>query len=115
MMTGRFVKYIPIEYHVRVGKSKVKMFKDSLRTLQYITEAILYYNPLKIFLLVCLITVLFGGLNVAVAFAFHLKSAFYLSVLSVVLTFLFFGMGLISVILKQILHNLRFSKYSKID
>ena len=115
MMTGRFVKYIPIEYHVRVGKSKVKMFKDSLRTLQYITEAILYCNPLKIFLLVCLITVLFGGLNVAVAFAFHLKSAFYLSVLSVVLTFLFFGMGLISVILKQILHNLRFSKYSKID
>ncbi len=50
MMTGKFVKYIPIPYDKREGKSKVRLFRDSLRTLQYILQAINYYNPIKIFL-----------------------------------------------------------------
>src|SRR5262245_30072694 len=29
-MTGRFVTYVPIDYHKRVGRSKVGMFRDSL-------------------------------------------------------------------------------------
>src|SRR3990167_7824880 len=40
MMSGFFVKYIEIPYHERNGKTKVKLFKDSLRTLQYILQAI---------------------------------------------------------------------------
>ena len=51
MLNTKFVKYHPIKYEVRTGKSHVKIFRDSLRTLQYITEAIIYYNPLKLFLL----------------------------------------------------------------
>ena len=51
MMSGRFVKYVEIPYHKRNGKTKVKLFKDSLRTLQYILQAINYYNPLKLFML----------------------------------------------------------------
>ncbi|MDJ0851603.1 MAG: glycosyltransferase family 2 protein [Myxococcota bacterium] len=51
MMTGRFVHYVPIEYHEREGQSKVRLFRDSLRTLQYIAQAIVYYNPLKMFLI----------------------------------------------------------------
>lgn len=58
MLNGKFVKYEPIEYHVRTGKSHVKILKDSLRTLQYIIEAIIYYNPLKLFLLIFLILIL---------------------------------------------------------
>ena len=58
MLNGKFVKYEPIEYHVRTGKSPVKILKDSLRTLQYIIEAIIYYNPLKLFLLIFLILIL---------------------------------------------------------
>src|SRR5207237_9264618 len=50
MMTGKFVKYIPIEYHKRVGETKVKLFKDTLRTLQYIVAAILFYNHFHLFL-----------------------------------------------------------------
>lgn len=60
MMTGRFVSYRPIPYHKRVGKTKVRLFRDTLRTLQYILEAILFYNPLKIFLLFCGVILLFG-------------------------------------------------------
>jgi len=51
MMTGRFVTYVPISYDARAGHTKVRLFRDGLRTLQYIVQAILYYNPIKIFLL----------------------------------------------------------------
>lgn len=53
MMTARFVAYVPIDYHVRVGVTKVRLLRDSLRTLQFVIQGILYYNPLKLFLLIC--------------------------------------------------------------
>jgi glycosyltransferase involved in cell wall biosynthesis len=110
MMTNRFVAYIPIRYHKRVGKTKVRLFRDTLRTLQYIVEAILFYNPLKIFLLLCWMILLFGAVNVVLAFVFHLTSAFILSVASVILAMMFFGMGLVAVLMKQILMRLRFGE-----
>jgi glycosyltransferase involved in cell wall biosynthesis len=58
MMTGRFVSYVPIHYSERVGRTKVKLFRDALRTLQYIVEAIVYFNPIKMFLLVAAADVL---------------------------------------------------------
>lgn len=60
LLNHHAVKYIPIEYFARQGKSKVKHFKDSLRALQIITEAILYYNPLKLFLLIANLSLSFG-------------------------------------------------------
>jgi hypothetical protein len=36
------------------------MFHDSLRTLQYLTEAIIHHNPLKLFLLLTITTLLLG-------------------------------------------------------
>ena len=51
MMTSKYVKYIEIDYHERIGSTKVRLFRDSLLTLQYIAQAGIYYNPLKIFLL----------------------------------------------------------------
>ena len=44
--------YIDVPYKNRIGKSKVKIFKDSLRTLQYISELLLYFNPLKFYLII---------------------------------------------------------------
>jgi len=52
LLNGYLVKYIPIDYYKRVGKSHVRYFRDSLRCLQIIVENILYYNPLKLFLLI---------------------------------------------------------------
>jgi glycosyltransferase involved in cell wall biosynthesis len=110
MMTGKFVKYIPIEYHLRVGKTKVKLFKDTLRTLQYIVEAILYYNPIKIFLVLSGLVFLFGLLNFGLAFLTHLTSTFWLGIGSVLLSALIFAIGLVAVLLKQILMNQRFKQ-----
>jgi glycosyltransferase involved in cell wall biosynthesis len=51
LLNGHFVKYIPVDYYERVGGSHVRYYRDSLRSLQIIVENILYYNPLKLFLL----------------------------------------------------------------
>ena len=42
---------LSIEYGKRMGVSKVRLFREFLRTLQYITQSIIYYNPLKLFIL----------------------------------------------------------------
>ena len=81
MMSGYFVKYIDIPYHERNGKTKVKLFKDSLRTMQYILQAVNYYNPIKLFLL-------FMG--------FCLFSSFWFFIFGIVThwkTFVSFGVG----------------------
>lgn len=51
MLNDYFVYYLPIEYRQRTGRSKVRHLRDSIRALQIIVEAILRYNPIKIFLL----------------------------------------------------------------
>jgi glycosyltransferase involved in cell wall biosynthesis len=59
MLCGNhFVKFVPIEYHKRVGRSHVRYFRDTLRSLQIITHCILKYNPLKLFVLLSLLPLL---------------------------------------------------------
>jgi len=44
------VKYIPINYHRRRGKSKIRPIRDTLNFVQLILRIGLYFAPLKIFL-----------------------------------------------------------------
>lgn len=84
ILDERFVQYVPIDYHPRVGVSKVRMRRDSLRMLQILVQAVLYYNPLKIFLAVCLGCVavgIVGGLLIGLANA--LAGLFFLGVAAV--------------------------------
>ena len=43
------VKFIPINYHHRVGKSKIKPIRDTINFTSLILTTILYFNPLKFF------------------------------------------------------------------
>jgi glycosyltransferase involved in cell wall biosynthesis len=104
-MCGRFVSYVPIDYDERAGKSKVRLLRDSLRTIQFIVEAILYYNPIKIFLLFSGFLVVVSAASFGVALAFHILFGYILGVGSLFLSILMFGMGLIAILLKQIMHN----------
>ena len=45
------MKFVNVDYHQRCGASRVSYFRDTLRSLQIITQCILRYNPLKAFLL----------------------------------------------------------------
>ena len=60
LLNQYYIKYVPIEYFKREGKSKVRHFKDTLRAGQIIIEAILYYNPIKLFLLIAFLNLVFG-------------------------------------------------------
>lgn len=105
MMTGRFVKYLPIPYEKREGKSKVKLFRDSLRTLQYILQAINYYNPIKIFILFASLCVLCSMFGFFMSIVFGLHSGFLLGVGGLLVSLLVVCFGLTADLLKQIMNK----------
>jgi polyisoprenyl-phosphate glycosyltransferase len=104
MMNGMYVAYVPIQYHQRVGSTKVRLLRDSLRTLQFIVEAILYFNPIKIFLVFCAGMLGLAVICFVIAAVLGIYSAFLLGVGSILLSLMMFGIGLVSVQLKQLLH-----------
>lgn len=65
MLNAHSIGYVPIAYDARIGKSKVRYFRDTLRSGQIIVESILFYNPIKIYLL-CAFLIGLGALAAAV-------------------------------------------------
>jgi glycosyltransferase involved in cell wall biosynthesis len=61
--SGYSVKYVPIEAPERVGKSKIKPFRDGFRFIMMIVRTISLFNPLKLFLPVSLLLFLGGMLS----------------------------------------------------
>jgi len=106
LMTKKFVKYVPIAYEKRFGKTKVKLLRDSLRALQFIVEAILYYNPIKMFLLLVASTLLFTLVSALVAAVFDGGAAFLIAVLGILISLLEFSLGLVSILLSRMLQRL---------
>ncbi len=43
------VRFVPIDYRVRVGSSKIRPVQDTLRFFQLIIRTVIYFNPLKVF------------------------------------------------------------------
>ena len=103
MMTGKFVKYIPIAYHERIGATKVNLFKDSLRTMQYIVQSIIYYNPIKIFILLCGIFILLSVAGFLMAALTKLNAPYYLGIGGLLMAINIFCLGLIADLLRQIM------------
>jgi polyisoprenyl-phosphate glycosyltransferase len=103
MMTGRFVGYVPIDYHKRIGKSKVKLLGDSLRTIQYVLEAAIYYNPLRIFLLMSILVVVASFASFLLALTTHLHVFYFIGVGGMVTSLIVFSMGLLAALLRQIM------------
>ena len=44
------VRYVPVSYHSRVGKSKISPIKDTLNILGLILRTIMYFAPLRVLL-----------------------------------------------------------------
>lgn len=61
MSNGLPVKFIPIPYYRRVGKSKFHPVKDTYNYLLMVIRIVAYFNPLNVFMPLCL---LFLGLAV---------------------------------------------------
>lgn len=109
----KYLKYIPIAYHQRIGKTKVKLFWDSLRTLQYIVNVIMAYNPLKLFIILFLIASLTGIGFVAGGLISNTPSLTFFGGQSLLISMLVLAMGLMSDLIRQHYQHMR--KSSKID
>ena len=103
MMTGKTVHYVDIPYHERQGQTKVRLVRDSLRTLQYILQAINYYNPLKIFLLFAILCFIGALMGFAMSTFFGLRSGFLLGIGGFLTCIIIVCFGLIADLLKQIM------------
>ena len=62
LTNGYSVKYVPIDYFKREGKSKIKPIQDTLNFIQLIIRTVLYFNPLKVFIPLSLSLVLLAFL-----------------------------------------------------
>jgi glycosyltransferase involved in cell wall biosynthesis len=62
MMRHCFVHYEPIQYFGREGKTKVKIFKDSLRTLGFILSVSAFFNPIRVFFPIFVFPMFMGSL-----------------------------------------------------
>ena len=108
LSTGRTVKYVPIEYHPRIGKSHIRFVRDTLGSLQIMTHVILKYNPIKAFLSIMVFPFFLGVLSlIAAAVALLLANTFWagfsamIFVLSLLICILLFGMGMLAYATQQ--------------
>ncbi len=53
-MNGYSVGYMPIEYKERVGSSKFTFVKDTYNYLMQVIRMVMYFDPLRVFLPICL-------------------------------------------------------------
>ena len=50
LTNGYSVKYIPTQYHKRIGKSKFHPVKDTLSYLNTVVRMVMYFKPLRVFM-----------------------------------------------------------------
>jgi glycosyltransferase involved in cell wall biosynthesis len=78
------IKYIPIDYLKRSGKSKIHPIKDTLNFILLIVSTIMYFNPLKVFLPLSFIVFILGlvllGYDIFIIQNIGDKTVFVLSV-----------------------------------
>jgi len=74
LTNGYRVKYVPIDYFERKGKSKIRPIRDTLNFIQLIIRTVMYFNPLKIFVPLSLSLVLLALLVLAGSWIFMGKA-----------------------------------------
>jgi len=103
LMLGYTIRFVPITYEARVGTSHVRYYRDTLRSLQIITHAILKYNPIKAFMTLSFVplagTLLSGVLAVSALILQSTAGALFLglvAVLCLLTALLVFALGLVA-------------------
>ena len=103
LLSNRYlVKFVPIDYRPRTGKSKVKHLRDTIRTLQIMLQNISYYNPIKAFLPLSLSSLILFVIF-SLLYFFKAKKLFFgiSAVISFHFTILFIGLGMLAYIIMK--------------
>jgi glycosyltransferase involved in cell wall biosynthesis len=106
MMNGRFVGYVDIPYYERAGSSKVRLWSDSVRTLEYIVSAANYYDPLKLFALFSVTCVALSGIGFLISMLSGIKAGYFFGLGGLLVAIVVFAMGLLASLLKQVMDRL---------
>ena len=70
LTNGYAVKYVPVDYRPRIGKSKFHPVKDTLSYLATVLRMVLYFRPLKVFLPLSGLVIAAGVLKSILSFLF---------------------------------------------
>jgi hypothetical protein len=54
------IKYLPINYFKRGGKSKIRPIRDTINFFSLVTRVSLYFNPLRVFMPIALLLLTMG-------------------------------------------------------
>jgi glycosyltransferase involved in cell wall biosynthesis len=79
------IKYVPIDYAKRAGKSKFKFVKDAYRYILQVLRMVMYFNPIKVLMPIALTLLGIGvvkGIVDLVIYSFHLTSNTLLLILT---------------------------------
>jgi glycosyltransferase involved in cell wall biosynthesis len=60
LCNGYTIKYVPIDYYKRIGRSKFHPINDTYNYLLTVVRMVMYFNPLKVFLPASLFLILIG-------------------------------------------------------
>ena len=104
LLTNKSVDYHPIKYLYREGEqntSRVKIFRDSLRTLQYVFEVTVALNPLKFFLLLSIIFLIFSVLLLLFFISFKINLLSNISLIFLTSSIVSIIVGFASVLFKK--------------
>ena len=101
LSSNRFVRFEPIEYLSRVGSSKVRYFRDTLRTLQLMLETIVYYNPVKAGIVLMLFPFALGVLSWLIALLGASEAWFFFGGVMFCFSLGFLGIGLLLFLIVQ--------------
>jgi glycosyltransferase involved in cell wall biosynthesis len=93
---GYSVGYVPIQVSRRIGKSKIRLFKDGIRFFLIITKIATLFSPFKVFLPISMVSILLGVGYGAYRVLFLNARYSYTTVFLVSTGVMIFLMGLIS-------------------
>lgn len=102
-MNSLSVCYVDIDYRKRVGKSKIRLFRDSFILSKYVIESCIYYNPLKIFSCVSFICIILSIIAFIFSHFMGIKAGYILGLAGLITSIIVFSIGLLAVLLKQIM------------
>ena len=96
LLESHFVKFVPISYFKRRGKSHIRYLRDTFRTSQIIVQAILVFNPIKLFLLLALFAFALSTLIGLISLVSGLHSWLIITWIGLSLGIVIFAMGLLA-------------------
>lgn len=96
LCNGYQVKYVPIEYFKRIGKSKFHPVKDTYNYLLTVVRMITYFDPLKIFFPLSIILLLLGVVKSLIDLFFIVYMLQLSDIIIILASILLAAMGLLA-------------------